>query len=71
MIKLKGKCLNQTECNILDFVDTIRDQGIILGQQMRPLCNEIALVNALTYTFESPKELLDLLFPAVASAAAV
>lgn len=34
-VKLKGRCMGLSECPVLDFVNTIRDQGLYISQEMR------------------------------------
>ncbi|CDW86221.1 histidine acid phosphatase family protein [Stylonychia lemnae] len=60
LVTLNGRCLGKTECDIFDFIQTLRDQGQILSKNMRDVCGQ-EISKSDTFEFESPSEILNYL----------
>ena len=57
LVTLKGRCNHLTECKLLDFIDTLRDEGIIFNKLMKEVCAN-PLDEFELYNLESPSEFL-------------
>lgn len=55
---MKGRCAGLTECNSLDFINTIRDNGVIMNKEMRQVCQQELQANE-TVQFTDPNEFLN------------